>query len=404
MQAWTDRAPRTEYGPRALLPDAYGSRPEARKYGKGRDLDRGEEALPREMAVLCPNRIRERRKAAGFDNAMAFARRLDSIPYQRLVRIETGRVIVRESEYELVADALKIDVEALKLPVLTRSETAEWNGKWGPDNRIEEGGDHDSVLLSAYVRQLVRATGRSRTPLAKELGAPGNTLCAIWHAEKPIDRYPDTTMAVVIRLAKAESWDTVILRSRQLYDEGRLSAEIAEIHEPRVRYAPEDPDRKAPWTYEADPFRTRQPRREAATPLSAPPRVETFRERIAREKDEERRRKERDAHEYRSAVRSACAEAIEAFRTCDVHDMLERFYPSETDEDRAALARHDDLARTVIARTALMRFADDVVKKEEASAALGITIERLRQISRNSTGRMSDLLPRRFAIGGETRQ
>lgn len=395
MQAWTDRAPRQKYGPRALLPETYGSRPETRKYGKGRDVDRGPEALPREAAVLCPNRIRERRTAAGFDNTMQFARHLDSISYQRLIRIETGRVIVRESELEIIADALEMDVEDLRLPPLTRAETAEWNRRWGPDTRIEEGGDHDSVILAAYVRHLVGGTGRARTALLRELGAPGNALCAIWYAEKPIDRYPDSTMAIVIRLAKAESWDAVVLRSRQLYDERAIAREVADVQKPRIRYAPEDPDRKAPWTYEKDPFRTRRPRREAETLFSAVPRVGTAKERRAAEREDQRRERIRAREERRSLMRRTFAAVIDEARHGNVRALLHGLYPNEPEAEVETLARNEDVARTVVARAALIRFADDALKRQEACVALGITRERLRQLQIGDTGRVTYFVPSR---------
>lgn len=386
MEVWTDRRPRETYGPRSLLPAPFGSRPETRLYGKGMEIDRGVEALPAETAVLCPNRIRERRIQAGFDNTMAFARHIDAISYQRLMKIETGRVVVRESEYELVADALRIKVEDLKLPLLTRSETAQWNERLGVERRLEEGGDHDSVLLSAYVRKLVEATGSARTTILREWGYHSNTLCRVWHAEKPIDRYPDSTMAVVIRLAHAESWDAVILNSRQLYADHALADEIRAVQEPRVRYAPEDPDRRAPWSYSTDPFRARMSRAQTLTPLSAGM-VERIRDRRQREKEEGVRQRQ----EYRSLMQRVCRDVVDEARTGDVREMLERFYPEES---RAALERvlaDDAVARTIVARTALLRFVDDGVKLRAASSALGITIERFRQISSAYRGRISDL-------------
>lgn len=400
MEVRTHQRPRDVYAPRVLLPGAYGSLPKFRKFGKDQRGSRGKESLPEEFAVLCPNRIREIRLAAGFENVTAFTRHIGSISYQRLIKIETGRVIVRESEYEILADALKVEVEDLKLPLLTQSETAEWNSRWGAKRRIEEGGDHDSVLLAAYVRKLVKNTGTARTALLKNAGYPNNCLSKIWYADLPIDRHPDSTMAIVIKLAKVESWDEVIMTSRRLYDDYQLQDEISEVQQPRVRYAPEDPDRRAPWTYEPDPFRTRKGRRQAATPLSATPRPENYKEQQKAQQQRLRQEKIREKEEYLQMVRRTCALVIDQAKSGDVEKMLHHFFPGEDPEAVAAFARKEDVARMLVARVALTRFAQDTIQKKEASAALGITIERLRQIKDRYSSGLFKAVPKIKAVKG----
>lgn len=184
--------PRDEYGPRRLLPETYGRRAEYRAFDKKKDDPRGDEALPAEWAVVCPNRICERRKAAGYPTTMQLARAMATISYQRLKKMEHGRVIVRESEFELVAAHLGVPVEDLKLPLLTASETSEWNRIWGPSKLIEEGGDHDSVLLSAYVRKLVDDSGE--TPKQGRCGDGIQHQRTVLHlacgeADRPISRF-----------------------------------------------------------------------------------------------------------------------------------------------------------------------------------------------------------------------
>lgn len=364
--------PRDDYGPRKLLPDTYGRRIEYRAYDKKPDDPRGVEAIPAEWAVICPNRVAERSRAAGYPTTKHFARALGSISYQRLKRIEIGRVLVRESEYELIADHLELDVEALKLPLLTLEETTGWNRLWGPEKLIEEGGDHDSVVLSAYVRMLVEETGSRRNQIAREMGFNTNTLSFIWYAEKPIDRYPDSTMSIVIRLSGAENWDEVILASRKLYEEGQLKPYVLAIQQPRIRYAPEDPDRRAPWTYETDPLRVRERRRAVQTPLSAVPLPGTKVEREKAARLAERQR-------VRDEARAGMLAIIERVRHADL-EMLHEVFPADPEGVRKLKALPLSTIRTMMARTLIARTAARDFQRIIAAELLGVSKERVRQM------------------------
>lgn len=259
----TGRAPRTDYGPRKLLPVNSNTK-NRRFYGKdhaGPINDNGkDESLPRGWSILEPNRVKERRIAAGFPSASDLSLHIGTMSYQRLKKIENGRVVVRASEYELIAKAMGIAIHYLQLPMLMRSQTVEWMERWGADNTIEEGGDHDAVLLAAYVRYHVHRLGLNKSRACIAANVPGNALHFIWHAAKPIDRYPDTTMKVAMMISNDNDWNEVIANSQNYYLAGDLKKFILDVQKPRVRYAPEDPSKMAPWTYDTDPFRTRQPR------------------------------------------------------------------------------------------------------------------------------------------------
>jgi len=372
--------PRDEYGPRKLLPDTYGRGVEHRAFDKRRDQPRGDEAIPAEWAVVCPNRVAERRAAAGYPTTMHISRAMASISYQRLKRIEQGRVLVRDSEYELIADHLGIDEEALKLPLLTLEETRLWNATWGPGKLIEEGGDHDSVLLSAYVRMLVEETGLRRYAICTSMGFNSNALSFIWYAEKPIDRYPDSTMSIVIRLSGADGWDDVILASRRLYEEGMLKPYILAIHQPRVRYAPEDPDRRAPWTYEADPLRVRKGRRAVQTPLSAVPLPGTKIER-------ERRARQAEKQRIRDEARAEMTATIERMR-CAGLDMLHEVFPEDPSGVERLKALPLSMVRTMMARTVIARTSYRDFQRIIAADLLGVSKERIRQMHHADDGRV----------------
>ena len=253
----TGRAPREDYAPRKLISstDTVYRGSSRRKSPSPQNDNVEDESLPRGWSILEPNRIKERRLAAGYKTTDALSLKINSISYLRLHKIECGIVVVRESEYELIADALGLTVDQLKLPMLMKSETVQWMDLWGADRTIEEGGSHNDVLLAAYVRYHAHKFEMGPTQVAKHVGVPQNAMHFIWHAAKPIDRYPDTTMHATMKLTGHDSWDEVITASQDHYQAGHLEDFVKDVQKPRVRYAPEDPSKMAPSTYDTNPFR-----------------------------------------------------------------------------------------------------------------------------------------------------
>jgi hypothetical protein len=387
------KAPREHYVPRNLIKVEHGRYGEARAYGKSPEAARGSVTLPEAWSIVCPNRITERRREAGMEHVTQLQRAIGSISYQRLIKMETGRVIIRDSEYELVADALGVHEDDLKLPLLTHEETIQWTGRWGAGTQIEEGGDEDSVVLAAYVRHLVERTGISRTALCTQFSVSAHALVHIWHAEKPIDRWPDSTMMTVMRLADAATWDDVILTSRALRADGVLDRLIADVVKPRLRYAPEDPDRKAPWTYATDSFRTRKARRLVRTPLSATPPKENAQERKLRLQREARQARVDELETIRRAYRMALEEAREG----DQRRLLETQFPTATAKQLDEVLADPGMAGFVIGRVALIRAATTNPLQDIAGALLGISRVRIQQIRQADDGKLSSFLPRTAA-------
>lgn len=389
-----NRAPRRYYGPRTLVSTGTGRYGKSRIYGKRQDAPRGKTTLPEAWSTVCPNRITERRIAAGMENVIDLHRAIGVISYQRLVKMEIGRVLIRDSEYELVADALKLHEDDLKLPLLTHSETIRWTDKWGARRQIEEGGDEDSVILAAYVRFLVEESGISRTSICRQFGAPENCLSAMWYAEKPIDRWPDTAMSVVIKLSRAKDWDEVILSSRAMHADRALDDHIADVVKPRIRYAPEDPDRKAPWTYETNPFRTRKAKRQVQTPLSAAPADGSYRQRVERRKQQERQTKQHARAERERIVRTAYADAVYEAKHGNQEGLLEALFPNASSKEIRAVTSNSAFAALIISRVALTRAPTNTRERHIAAEMLGITEERVRQIGATDNGTLASFLPK----------
>lgn len=368
-------APREYYGPRKLLPaEAYGHYANARLYGKAVDVERGDEALPPEWFVLCPNRITERREAAGYLSTGMFATALNSINYQRLRKLETGRVIVRESEYELIAQKLGIHVDELKLPLLTQSETVEWNGLWGPKKRIEEGGDHDAVILAAFFRFTLHKLGLNRHSL-KTYHANTGVLGRLWHAEKPIDRHSDSGMLTMIQVTASKDWNDVIEKSQAAYKEGFLTKYIKDVHKPRVRYAPEDPDRRAPWTYETNAFRVKRGKRRVQTPftpdLHALPMP--YKKRKAFRQEQIQRR-----------ARLVVQTIMDSIVRLDMNKLYAEQLTGQKLEQYLLLS--DIEQKTVVARFWMLNRCRTLAERTAAHEKLGISKERFRQLKADWSG------------------
>ena len=373
----TGTAPRNDYSKRKLVPVKTKS-PKERLYGKGVPTPENDnvrdESLPRGWSILEPNRIKERRLAAGYATTDALSMKIDSISYLRLHKIENGIVVVRESDYELIAQTLGIPVSSLKLPMLMQSETVRWMEMFGADKVIEEGGDHDAVILAAYVRYHANRIGLSQTQITAKLGGPSNCLHFIWYAAKPIDRYPDSTMMITMKLTKHDSWDAVIVGSQHAYREGLLTRFVELVRRPRVRYAPEDPSKRAPWTYDVDPFRTFKPRDRF---------INAYTSRRSREQDERLREMTLRRGDTRLRIRyyqEMKAIEREARIMRDPIAMLADLFPDYRDiiEEGASLY----YARVAYAR---VRVIDYLLKNNDlfvkpAALFLGLTSERIRQL------------------------
>ncbi len=365
--------PREVYAARSLLTDRakfLARISEAREPAK-------DESLPYAWDIIWPNRIRERREACKIPSAAALANKAGEISYQRLCRLECGTHVARQSELELISRALECDPDDLKLPVLTLSQTSAWKQEWSQLRTC--GGDHDAVLLAAYVRHLVEQTGRTRNQIIKlfreNWPIPFNALNKIWFAATTVDRHPDTTMFVIMQLSGISNWEDVIRDSRRLYRKGALALHITDVQAPRVRFAPEDPDARAPWTYAIDPFRQRKERRYHIAAHTAHP-GETKAEIRKRERQEQR-------DTYVFDTREFCRKVIEwSASTPNIERRLTRLFPDDPGgAERLKALADEKYPRIAAARARIVRRAQSrPLHKPTAAAMLGITPERLRQL------------------------
>lgn len=369
----TGARPRAVYRPRSIaVPDVI--QPIAGSHGE----TGGNEALPEGWEIVWPNRIRERRECLRIDTAARLAEVAGHISYQRLCKLERGITIARMSELELLATPLQCAPEDLPLPALSLSETVRWKSEWG-SARVE-GGDHNAVVLAAYVRKLVEDTGLNRDSIARQAYEQGaimtrNPFKGIWHAEKPVDRWPDNTMRLIMYLAASGTWQQVLDRAGKAYAAGALAKQVADVRRPRVRYAPEDPDRRAPWTYAIDPFRHRQPRHIHISGFSTGLGMsETERQNL------EKRRLKQDLIDKTTRL---CRRVIDwTTSSSDPGTRLRRLIPADKDGVSYLCNELDDAALTIAAaRARVIHLSHKTrIHAPTAAALLGITNARFYQL------------------------
>ena len=371
----TGGRPRAVYKPREIdVPDVV------LPFAGTQETASRNEALPEGWDIVWPNRIRERRECLRISSTAELAQLAGHISYQRLCKLERGIAVARMSELELLAAPLQCAPDDLTLPALSLSETVRWKSEWG-SARVE-GGDHNAVVLAAFVRKLVEDVGLTRDNIARQAREQGitstsNPFKGIWHAEKPVDRWPDNTMRLIMYLAAAGTWSQVLCRAAEAYAAGALAEQVASVRRPRVRYAPEDPDRRAPWTYAIDPFRHRRSRRihisgfSTGLPMSA----------TERQKIEKRQAKQ----ELIDETTRICRRIIDwTTSSSDLETRLRRLIPADKDGVSSLIRELDDATLTIsAARARVIHLSHKTrIHAPTAAALLGITDARFYQLRR----------------------
>lgn len=204
--------------------------------------------LPVAWDILQPNAIAETRMMRGYASLMALSRAIPSIPYARLYKLEKGTSIARDSELDIIARTLRTKPDKLVLAPMTASEAQAWAEVYSGRRQRVHGGDEQAVTLAAAIRATMKRKHIAPSSIVEDYRLPYVTYHKMINAERPIDRWSPRAMTAIIRLMGARDWDGVILASRRMKASGQLDALIREIVKPRVRFHPDDPDPRSPWT------------------------------------------------------------------------------------------------------------------------------------------------------------
>lgn len=223
---------------------------------------RGNEDLPRGWSAVEPNRIGEMRRKMGYNTVKALHEDLNAtcpedkkISYARLTALDSGRKIVRDSEYELLGQFFDVHPSDLKLNDMTPEQITQWNNDWGTNRRGKEGGDHKSVLLAAYLRKVIAGRGETIAETNRKFSIRGNAITQAAKAAKPPHLYTETVRNSILLVTGYKDWTDLLNNCQHMYMMHQMDDYIRELRVPAVHYSPEDPDPRAAWTTITNPDR-----------------------------------------------------------------------------------------------------------------------------------------------------
>lgn len=187
--------------------------------------------------IVFPNRLRDKRRAAGFLKLLRFAAVLPEIPYIRLSKIERGEVVARADELVRIAQALGIVPADLLVDIDDPAfDLAEWAQPFADGKAVDGDEERFALVLGAAVRarrsldpDLTIATVEQRFGLAQV------NLSRVENAVKPWGRWNASVQSALLRLFGVA--DEVALRQSVLasYGKGSLAPFLAQILDPEHR-------------------------------------------------------------------------------------------------------------------------------------------------------------------------
>lgn len=202
-------------------------------------------ALPRHAAVpvdlyrafVFPNRIREERRARGFQRLLALSASIPEIPYIRLSKIERGEVFARADELVQIAAALACEPESLLIDVDSPDfEIADWAEPFLERQSLDVEAERLAVLLGAALRERrSRDRGLTMVVLDKEFGLPPVIVSRIENAHRPLDRWNAATVSSLCRLFGVEDRAALAAYLFEQHGAGALGPFLASVGSPELR-------------------------------------------------------------------------------------------------------------------------------------------------------------------------
>lgn len=182
-------------------------------------------------AIVFPNRLRERRRAAGFLKLLRFAAILPEIPYIRLSKIERGEVVARADELVRIGKALGIGAADLLIdPEDAAFDLADWARPFMDAKPLDDSEERFALLLGAAVR-----ARRSLDPdltiavVEQRYGLPQVNLSRIENAAKHWGRWNAAVQGALLRLFDVADEPALRRTVFDWYGEGRLDPFLAQI-------------------------------------------------------------------------------------------------------------------------------------------------------------------------------
>jgi hypothetical protein len=198
---------------------------------------RSEPRIDLHRTIVFPNRMRERRRDAGFAKLLRLSAQLPEIPYIRLSKIERGEVVPRVDELRRVADALSIAPGELLLDVDAPDfDLASWAQDFEEGARVDEAEERFAVCLGAALR--ARRTGDPALTIAvieRDYGIPPVNLSRIENAQKTFGRWNAATQQALFRLMGVANEAKLRAHVQAQSRTGVLDAFVTAIADPEIR-------------------------------------------------------------------------------------------------------------------------------------------------------------------------
>lgn len=189
--------------------------------------------------IVFPNRLREKRRAAGFLKLLRFAAVLPEIPYIRLSKIERGEVVARTDELVRIATALGIAPIDLLVDIDDPGfDIAEWAQPFADGKPLDSDEERFALLLAAAVRAR-RALDADLTiaDVEERFGLAQVNLSRVENAAKPWPRWNAAVRSALLRMFGVA--DDAALRQAVLtaYHDGSLAPFLEHIVDPEHRWS-----------------------------------------------------------------------------------------------------------------------------------------------------------------------
>lgn len=190
-------------------------------------------------SFLFPNNVRDYRKKTNAGSLLQLARKIPSITYIRLSKIERGEVFARADELRAIAGALAVEPTALLIDIDDPAfDIAQWASDFQEPDHLDPVADSFSVILAAAVRSRRLSDDElTISSIESDYGIAPVILSRIENAYKPFERWNDDVKQSLIRFFGCGDTAAFTAHLLGLYESGALDRILPLIANSEIRIA-----------------------------------------------------------------------------------------------------------------------------------------------------------------------
>ncbi|WP_404337368.1 helix-turn-helix domain-containing protein [Sphingomonas sp. MMS12-HWE2-04] len=200
---------------------------------------RAEVVVDLHRTFVFPNRMREQRRAQGYQKLLRLAASIPEIPYIRLSKIERGEVVARPDELRRIAAVLGVAPLDLLLDIDAADyDVARWAEPFRDGFPVDVEEERFAVLLAAALR--ARRAGDPALTIAaieRDYGLPPVNLSRIENAQKVLPRWNAATLRALFSLFGVPDAAALRVHVEARYRSGALDMLVGTIASPEARHA-----------------------------------------------------------------------------------------------------------------------------------------------------------------------